>query len=353
MKFLICGLGSIGRRHLRNLRQLGEEDIILYRTRQSTLPDEELAAYGTFTDLPEALAQKPDGVIISNPSALHIPVAREAAKACAHLLIEKPVSHNLEGIAELAEVLKQQGRRALVGFHFRQHPVLREIKAELESGTLGKPLSATAHWGEYLPGWHPYEDYRKAYAGRADLGGGVTLTLSHPSDYLRWLLGEVEAVSATLSKLSELEIDVEDNAEITLQFADGAIGQVHLDYYQRPARHTLEIRCAEGSIAWDNSTGTARVYQASTDSWREFTLPEGFERNDLFLAEMRHFIEVIKGETPVCTLEDGAAALQIAMCASHSSNNFSKSVRLEVPWRLDGKIVNKSNPEEQDEFKRP
>ncbi len=353
MKFLICGLGSIGRRHLRNLRQLGEEDIILYRTRQSTLPDEELAAYATFTNLSEALAQKPDGVIISNPSALHIPVAREAAKAGAHLLIEKPVSHNLEGIAELAEILKQQDRQALVGFHFRQHPVLREIKAELESGTLGKPLSASAHWGEYLPGWHPYEDYRKAYAGRADLGGGVTLTLSHPSDYLRWLLGEVEAVSATLSKLSDLEIDVEDNAEMTLQFAGGAIGQVHLDYYQRPTRHTLEIRCAGGSIAWDNSTGTAKVYQASTDSWREFMLPEGFERNDLFLAEMRHFIEVIKGETPVCTLEDGAAALQIAMCAYHSSNNHSKLVRLQKPWRLDGKIVNKSDPEEQDEFKRP
>lgn len=353
MKFLICGLGSIGRRHLRNLKQLGEQDILLYRTRLSTLPDDELSAFTTYTDLAEALAQKPDGVIISNPSALHIPVALEAAKAGANLLIEKPVSHNLEGIAELAEVLKQQGRRALVGFHFRYHPVLREIKAELESATLGKPLSATAHWGEYLPGWHPYEDYRKTYAGRADLGGGVTLTLSHPIDYLHWLLGDVEAVSATLSKLSKLEIDVEDNAEVTLHFAGGAIGQLHLDYYQRPTRHTLEIRCAEGSIAWDNSTGSARVYQASTDSWREFKLPAGFERNDLFLAEMRHFMDVIQGTAPACSLEDGAAALQTALMAHNSSKNFSKLVRVKMPWRLDGRIENNSKPEEQDEFKRP
>lgn len=350
MKFLICGLGSIGRRHLRNLKQLGEQDISLYRTGLSTLPDEELAAYRTFSDLDEALAQKPDGVVISNPSALHIPVALAAARAGANLLIEKPVSHNLEGIAELGEVLKNQGKKALVGFHFRQHPVLKEIKAELESGTLGKPLSASAHWGEYLPGWHPYEDYRKTYAGRADLGGGVTLTLSHPIDYLRWLLGEVEAVSATLSKLSKLEIDVEDNAELALHFAQGAVGQLHLDYYQRPTRHTLEIRCEEGSITWDNSTGCARVYQASTDSWREFKLPEGYERNDLFLAEMRHFIEVIKWEAPVCSLEDGAAALQIALCAYHSSANRSILERLGMPWQVDGKIVNKSVPEEQDEF---
>ncbi|HSN94060.1 MAG TPA: Gfo/Idh/MocA family oxidoreductase [Anaerolineaceae bacterium] len=353
MKFLICGLGSIGRRHLRNLMQLGEQDIILYRTGLSTLPDEELSAFGTFTNLDEALAQKPDGVIISNPSSLHIPVALAAASAGANLLIEKPISHNLEGIVELGEVLNQQGTRALAGFHFRQHPVLKEVKAELDSGTLGKPLSASVHWGEYLPGWHPYEDYRKTYAGRADLGGGVTLTLSHPIDYLRWLLGDVDAVSATLSKLSDLEIDVEDNAEITLQFANGAIGQLHLDYYQRPASHTLEIRCSEGTINWDNSTGTAKVYQASTDSCREFTLPEGYERNDLFLAEMRHFIEVIKGEMPVCTLEDGAAALQIALIAHDSSRNLSKLERLEMPWRLNGKIDNISDPEEQDDFKRP
>lgn len=353
MKFLICGLGSIGRRHLRNLKQLGEQDIILYRTRLSTLPDDELSTFTTYTDLTEALAEKPDGVIISNPSALHIPVALQAARAGANLLIEKPVSHNLEGINELGEVLKQQGRRALVGFHFRYHPVLKEVKAELESATLGKPLSATAHWGEYLPGWHPYEDYRRAYAGRADLGGGATLTLSHPIDYLRWLLGDVKAVSATLSKLSKLEIDVEDNAEITLHFAKGAIGQIHLDYYQRPTRHTLEIRCTEGTIAWDNSTGAAKVYQASTDSWREFRLPEGFERNHLFLAEMRHFIEVIQGSEPACSLEDGAAALQTVLMAHNSSNNFSKLVQVKMPWRLDGKIEHSPNAEEQNEFKRP
>jgi len=81
MKFLICGLGSIGRRHLRNLRALGQSDIILYRTHHATLPEEELAGLPVFTSLDEALAQKPDAVIISNPTAAHMSVALPASAA--------------------------------------------------------------------------------------------------------------------------------------------------------------------------------------------------------------------------------------------------------------------------------
>ena len=190
MKFLIAGLGSIGRRHLRNLKALGQQDIILYRTHQATLPDTELCDHPTFTNLEEALAEKPNGVIVSNPTALHLTVAQAAAEAGAALLIEKPISDSLIGIRDLQNTLKQTGRPVLVGFHFRYHPVLQEIKRIIDSNQLGKALKGHAHWGEYLPGWHPWEDYRNSYAARNDLGGGVLNTLSHPIDYLRWFMGE-------------------------------------------------------------------------------------------------------------------------------------------------------------------
>lgn len=154
MKYLIAGLGSIGRRHLRNLRALGQKDIILYRTNQATLPDEELSGLPVFTELRLALAEKPDGVIVSNPTALHLEVALAAAEAGAALLIEKPVSNSLAGLDQLQSTLAQSGKPAMVGFHFRFHPVLNQVKTLLKSGQLGKPLSARAHWGEYLPGWH-------------------------------------------------------------------------------------------------------------------------------------------------------------------------------------------------------
>ncbi len=98
-------------------------------------------------------------------------VALPAAAAGAHLLIEKPIAPTLEEIPALAAALEANEKQVLVGFHFRQHPVLKQIKSILDSGELGRVYSAHAHW-EYLPAWHPWEDYRRSYAARKDLGGG-------------------------------------------------------------------------------------------------------------------------------------------------------------------------------------
>ena len=123
MKFLIAGLGSIGRRHFRNLVQLGERDITLLRSHKSTLPDDELAGYPVETDLGKALAARPDAVIISNPSSLHLPVALAAVNAGCHIFLEKPVAHSHYGTAELLQAVEQNKVVAAVGFQFRFHPV--------------------------------------------------------------------------------------------------------------------------------------------------------------------------------------------------------------------------------------
>ncbi len=329
MKILIAGLGSIGRRHLRNLRALGQEDIILYRTHQATLSDAELGDLPTFTKLSLALAEKPDGVIVANPTALHLEVSIASAKAGAALLIEKPISNGLARLGELQSALELSGRPAMVGFHFRFHPVLNQIKTLLDSGQLGKPLSALAHWGEYLPGWHPWEDYRCSYAARADLGGGVVNTLSHPLDYLHWLLGEVESVSAWTGNLSELELDVEDNADIQLRFVAGVVASVHLDYYQRPPSHTLEVTCEGGRICWDNATGEARVFHSQDATPHLLIPPEGFERNQMFLDEMSAFVRLCQGETlPHCALADGIRVQELVLAIKQSAAQDGCMVRL-------------------------
>jgi predicted dehydrogenase len=317
---LIAGLGSVGRRHLRNLRTLGCEDVILYRTGHSTLPDDDLAGLPVETDLAAALAHQPRAAIIANPTALHLPVALAAARAGCHLFIEKPVSHSLDGLHSLADVAQEKEARILVGFQYRFHPGLRAIKLLIDGGAIGAIVCAHVHWGEHLPGWHPWEDYRRGYSARADLGGGVILTLCHPFDYLRWLLGEVQAVSAVVGRLSGLELNVEDTADITLQFKSGAIGTVHLDYIQRPPAHWLQITGQTGTIEWDNANGTVRCYQADRGEWETIPVPPGFERNTMFLEEMRHFLECIaKRVEPLITLEDGIRALEIALIAKRSA----------------------------------
>ena len=321
MKFLIAGLGSIGRRHLRNLLALGENDITLYRTHQSTLDDQELKEFPVETDLRKALDQQPDGVIISNPTSLHLDVAIPAALAGCHILIEKPISDNLDRIDELQTAVKRGNSSVLVAYQFRFHPGLRRVKELLLTDTIGRPLAVRSHWGEYLPNWHPWEDYRKGYSARKDLGGGVILTLSHPLDDLRWLFGEVVSLWAFSGHYSDLEIDVEDIAEIGLRFADGLLGSVHINYVQKPPTHYLEVTGSDGSIYWDYYTGNTRVFNTKTNEWKTYQQPASFERNELFRAELNHFIDVIKGKAvPHCSLEDGIRALELAIAAQASQD---------------------------------
>jgi predicted dehydrogenase len=324
MKFLIAGLGSIGRRHLRNLLALGERDILLLRTFQSTLPDEELAEFPVETDLEAALAQRPDAVIVSNPTAHHLEVAIPSATAGCHLLLEKPVSHSVQGLDELQAVVRRSGVQVLVGYQFRFHPGLQKAKQLLVEGAIGRPLSVHAHWGEYLPDWHPWEDYRDGYSARADLGGGVALTLSHPIDYLRWFFGEIQELWAFTASRSDWHLDVEDTAVVGLHFENGILGSLHLDYNQRPPAHRLEVIGTHGTMRWDSSDGAVTVCRAQESKnqpntqaeWQTYPITTGqvYERNQMFLAEMSHFLEIVRGTaTPICTLEDGIQANRLAL----------------------------------------
>ena len=340
MKFLIAGLGSIGRRHFRNLMALGERDIILLRTRKATLPEDELAGVPVETELQEALQRhRPDAVIVANPTSLHLDVAIPAAEAGCHILLEKPVSHSLERLDVLQKAAEKSGSKILVGFQFRYHPTLNKARELIQSNMLGKILTVHAHWGEYLPQWHPWEDYRQSYAARADLGGGVIVTLTHPLDYLRYLLGDVESLWSFNGHISRLEVDVEDVAEIGLKFMNGAVGGVHLNYFQRPPVHQLEIVGTDGTLRWDNADGVLNFYKfpATFGSYSDnppdpvietFSPPEGFERNQLFVAQMCHFIEVVRGEKePICSLEDGVQALHLGL-AAHKSQETGRMVKI-------------------------
>ncbi|HLC03043.1 MAG TPA: Gfo/Idh/MocA family oxidoreductase [Anaerolineales bacterium] len=310
MKFLIAGLGSIGRRHLRNLIALGERDVILYRTGKSTLPEDELHGFEPESDLGAALDRRPDAVIVSNPTALHLDVAIPAARAGCHLLIEKPVSDSMERIDELRQSVADGGGQALVGFQFRQHPTLRTVKTIIEDGDLGRAISVRAHWGEYLPEWHPWENHEISYAARRELGGGALLTLCHPFDYLRWIFGDVVAAQGLFG--DALSLDVEGVVEAVLRFRSGLLASVHLDYLQRPPEHSLEIVGENGRLRWDGRTEDLEVRLSSGWISQRQLVPAGFERNDLFVAEMRHFLQVASGETaPVCTLEDGIRVQEI------------------------------------------
>jgi len=334
MKFLIAGFGSIGRRHFRNLQSAGETDFVFLRTGKSTLPDHEISGYPVEKEIDIALGHSPDVVIIANPTSLHLDVAIPAARNGCHIFMEKPISNSLERVDELAEILKSSSSKFFVGFQFRFNPGLRQIATLLNERVIGRLVSVRVHWGEYLPDWHPWEDFRQSYAARAELGGGVVLTLCHAFDYLRWLLGDVTEVWAFTGNES-LGIGVEDMAEIGLKFKSGIIGSVHLDYVQRPGKHLMEIIGTQGTIEWNGADNIVQLYATGLHNRdivgmesKSYPPPEGFERNMMFLDETKHFLDMIHGRSePLCTWDDGIQALRIAL-AAHESSASGKLVAL-------------------------
>lgn len=325
MRLLLSSFGSIGRRHLRNLQSLGCDNIIVKRSGNSTLPDDELADLPVVKTLAEGLSRQPSAVLICGPTAIHLDEAIQAADAGVHLFVEKPLSHSLDGVEKLQKIVSEKQLKVLVGFQFRFHPSLMMIERWLKEGLIGRVLSVQAHWGEYLPGWHPWENYRDGYSARSDMGGGVLLTLCHPFDYLRWLVGEVESVSASVGRTSSLGLDVEESADVLFEFKNGAVGNVHLDYLQKPAQHWLHIIGEGGTIHWDNSDGTARLYRKAASSPETYTPPPEFERNTLFLDEMKHFLACLDGrESERCSLEDGIQALKIVVAAKQAAASGSR-----------------------------
>jgi predicted dehydrogenase len=310
---LMVGLGSIGGRHLRNLRALGDHSILCYRTGQGSLCEKEFDGVVNEKDLRKALQHHPDIAVISNPTAIHMETALACARSGCHLFIEKPLSSNLEGCDELMRIVRENRLITMIGCQFRFHPLLSSLKKQLDTGKVGRVAGARAEWGEYLPDWHPWEDYRQSYSARRDLGGGVTLTLIHPLDYLYWIFGPVIQTKAMSSKVPSLGTEVEDDyAEITLRHRPGIISQIHLDYLQKPPVHTLTVWGEKGRALWDYHAGSL-VWLDPTGAESRETVSRGFERNYLFLEEMRHFLECVNGcRNTMVPLEDGIEVLKIA-----------------------------------------
>ena len=328
---LFVGLGGIGQRHLRNLRTLlGDSvDVIAYRVRREkeTLDDslqvvpgvdlEQKYGVEVCTDLDQALGRKPDLVFITNPSSLHVPIALAAAEQGCHLFIEKPLSHSLGQVSALLSLCERQKLITCVAYQLRHHPGFLRVQALLAAGALGKILSARAEVGEYLPGFHPHEDYRRMYASQRVLGGGVTLSQIHEIDYLCALFGAPRRVFSMGGQVSSLEVDVDDLSLSLLEFArnDGAplFVELHQDFVQRPARRGLTVIGERGTLFWSLS---GRFLEHRDEAGRELERRDysQFPRNQAFVDELANFLGcVIRGEPCQPSLREGALSLQVAV----------------------------------------
>jgi len=323
-RFLVIGCGSIGKRHLGNLLAL-KADVMAFDIQEAPRREVKRKFDIEVVDrLEEAWERNPQVALIAVPTSLHVALALQAAKHGCHLFIEKPLSDKLEGVDQLLNSVRKRALTTLVGCNMRFHPGLVKVKRILEEGGVGRVVAARVEVGQYLPDWHPREDYRMGYSARLELGGGVILDAIHEIDYIRWMLGEVESVACFAGKLSHIDIETEDTAAILLRFLDGAIGEVHMDYVQRAHSRTCHIIGDEGTILWDYNTGEVRWYSVAKQEWQTFPNPPGWETNQMYIDEMKHFIKCIAGdEKPLLDVFDATRVLEIALAAKESARKGS------------------------------
>jgi len=316
LKFLIVGFGSIGKRHFDNLNLIGGVEASVLTRRQMSLPDTRV--YGSMA---QALKERFDAVFITNETALHIPTAIAFAERGCHLFMEKPVSDSMKDVNRLTELVRKHNLKAMVGYNMRFHAVVRRGKDLVREGTIGRVISARMEAGQYLPDWHPQQDYRDSYSASKDKGGGVILDLSHEIDYACWFFGEASKVFSFSGKRGELEIETEDNAEIMIEFQAGVWCQVHLDYLQRYPGRSFKLIGTEGAVEADLIANRIRVFEAGEAEWAELDTGADFQRNQMYVDEVRHFIDCLNGSTPgpLISLEDGIKVLQIALAAKESA----------------------------------
>jgi len=328
VKYLFCGLGSIGQRHLKNLIECGEKNIIAFRSKKNYQKDN--LGVKQFYSLKKAFSEKPDIVFITNPSSLHLKFALLAAKNKSNIFIEKPLGTNLNQAKKLLETIRASKRLVFVGFMMRYHPAVIKIKELLNKNYIGKILYCNLTCGEFLPLWHPKEDYAKGYSARRELGGGVIFTLCHEVDLLTYFLGCPESVFAFSGHLSNMVINTEDVAEILFRYKDGVIANIHLDFLQNPPKRQWYFIGENGRIEFDYFLKKITVYRFNRKgniNIETFKFKK-FERNDMFASEIKSFIDSVKNKKEAeISLEDGIRNLKILL-AIHKSVRLEKMIEI-------------------------
>ena len=339
MKILVVGAGSIGRRHLRNLLALDVDAVAVCET-DAGARERATREFGVagFARLGEALDTGPDAVLVCTPTHLHVPVARTALEAGAHVFIEKPISASREGTADLIATAAARRRKVLVACNMRFHPGLVGLKAGLEAGTPGHPLYFRARFSHYVLQRY----YRASSSARREHDGSFLLEGVHEIDYLRWLGGEVAWISAYAHRLGGLEIDTEDYVIALLGFKSGAAGQIHLDCLSPLKLRGCEVVGVDGTLLWSSEgkePERVRVtwYDADRGRHEDVYTDAAYDGNRMYVEEMRHFLDCVSGATaPALDLEQAVHVLALALEARAAAEQREAGQEAALPL---GRVV--------------
>ena len=318
---LIIGAGSVGKRHARNLTELGCRISCMdpREDRRSEMAGEVEIVAGFAHDTEAIAAAAYDGIVIGSPPHVHVEQTIAALDAGIPVLLEKPVSPDLGGARKLAEAASKASAPLLMGYTWRWWAPLASIRNLLADDTVGATRHVQFHMSAHLADWHPWEPYQDFFMSRRELGGGALLDESHWIDLMLWLFGMPDFVSGRIEKISDLEIDSDDNVDLLFVYENGPRVTMHLDLYGRPHEKFIRFIGAQGTIFWSADPNETRIGRTWEQDWQTET--HDCERNDMFVAVAKEFLDVIGG-APVktCTISDGLNVLKVIEAARQASS---------------------------------
>ncbi len=298
MKVLIVGLGSMGRRRVRNLTHLGECELAAFEP-IAERRDQVAADHGipTFAGFEDGMGWGPDALIISTPPDLHQEYALAAARAGLHFFTEASV---IPG--ETPEIIEAVGDQPIVAAPsctLRFHPGVQTMRRLIKAGAIGQPLAVTHHVGQHLADWHPWEDYRGFYVARRETGAAREI-VPFELNWMTYLFGPVERISGVRTKLSQLDADIDDLYSALPRFASGVEGTLVVEVISRPAIRSARIIAEQGTLVWDFGARSVREWSGE-DGWREHPDPAPVKgpggewvAENMYIDEMAAFLRAIR-----------------------------------------------------------
>tara|TARA_B100000579_G_scaffold16581_1_gene11748 strand:+ start:137 stop:1135 length:999 start_codon:yes stop_codon:yes gene_type:complete len=329
MNVLILGLGSIGQRHLRNLRTIDKKVKFFTLRRKYTTPflnnknqvvkgkiekAYNIKNFKTFKEIKNI-----DAALICTPSKFHISEAITLLKKNIHLFIEKPLGSSLKDIDKLKKIILSKPKiKTMMGFQLKFNPLILKLKKLIENNAIGRIYSCHVHHGEHISDFHPYEDYKISYAARKSLGGGVVLTQIHEIDYLLFLFKnyKINIMKSFSAKISNLKIDVEDVLEAYLKLENKKKHEIfcnlHLNFFERPKKREIKLLGENGKIECDLNKLEINIFKNKNLKSIKFNI----DRNEIFKDELKYFLKCIKNKKKISSDYDvlnGIKSLKIAL----------------------------------------
>jgi predicted dehydrogenase len=317
LSVLVVGCGSIGKRHARVLTGLGVADIRACdpSTEQRAALAIESPNVRMHESFADGLLARPDTVLLCTPPEMHVPMACRAIEAGCHVLTEKPLSDRTDGIDALEVLAADRRKKIMVALCFRYHEGLLRAKEYVASGRIGRLVSIRALMGEHLPAIRP--DYRTLYLAQHN----GAFELMHDLDLAIWYAAQpVRKAHCVFGSYSDIGIQSPDVVEFLLDFEDRCAATVHLDFFQSPRRRQMELIGTKGVITvefarWDHCT--VSVFETSAGVWQVEELAT--DRDDMFRAEDREFLEAVAGDRPIrCTLAEGRKTVELVASAQQN-----------------------------------